>query len=418
MQALEQAARAESASSPTKTVLSLAPALQGLPKPGHPAVGQMKAHKHQADFKVETGEGTRTVHFSGDWILVDYQKANRGVRSAVLDDARDTELRFDCSKLGEWDTAFLATLAGLIKGVEDAGGKIEREGLPKGALALLELSAAVPEADLKKADKPDGFLEDMGLRTIAVWRGVEQYLSFVGQLLIDGSRLCLGKGTLRMREFFVLFQAAGPQAVPIVALLAFLTGLIIAFIGVIQLQKLGADIYVADLVGLVMTRELAAVMTGIIMAGRTGAAYAAQIGSMRVNEEIDALESFSISPMQFLVLPRVVALVIVMPLLVAFANVISIFGGMLVAVSISEVTVSQYHYQILEAVSLSDVLTGLFKSTVFGLIIALSGCFRGLACGKDAAAVGRATTSAVVTAITWIVVADAIFAVLFHIFGI
>jgi phospholipid/cholesterol/gamma-HCH transport system permease protein len=159
-------------------------------------------------------------------------------------------------------------------------------------------------------------------------------------------------------------------------------------------------------------------MAGVIMAGRTGAAFAAQIGSMKVNEEIDALTTFGISPMQFLVLPRVIAMVLMMPLLCVCANFVSIAGGMVVAITISDVSVTQYINQIDYAVSTTDLAVGIFKSAVFGLIIAMAGCYRGLNCGKDATAVGLAATSAVVTSITWIVVADAIFAVLFHILGV
>ena len=216
----------------------------------------------------------------------------------------------------------------------------------------------------------------------------------------------------------LMIGATGAQALPIVCLLSFLTGLIIAFIGVIQLQKFAADIYVADLVGLAITRELGAVMAGVIMAGRTGAAFAAQIGSMRVNDEIDALTCFGISPIRFLVVPRVMALVLMMPLLCACADFVGILGGMFVAVAISDVSIVQYFNQVEQAVSLNDLLAGIFKSGVFGVIIALAGCYRGLNCDKDATSVGLAATSAVVTSITWIVVADAVFAVMFHILDI
>jgi phospholipid/cholesterol/gamma-HCH transport system permease protein len=167
-----------------------------------------------------------------------------------------------------------------------------------------------------------------------------------------------------------------------------------------------------------MTRELAAVMAGVIMAGRTGAAYAAQLGSMKVNEEIDALKTFGISPMSFLVLPRVIALVVMMPLLCILADIISIFGGLMVSVSVSELSVTSYLLATKNAVSVTDVMVGVFKSGLFGIIIAIAGCYRGLNCGKDAASVGNATTSAGVTAITWIVIVDAAFAVIFHILGI
>ena len=247
---------------------------------------------------------------------------------------------------------------------------------------------------------------------------MESYASFLGVLLLEFFAFVVGRAKIRKDDFFSILQNSGPKALPIVCLLSFLTGLIIAFIGVIQLQKFAADIYVADLVGLATTRELGAVMAGVIMAGRTGAAFAAQLGSMRVNEEIDALITFDISPMQFLVLPRVLALMIMMPLLCVCANLVAILGGLVVAVSISDVSVTKYIYQIDYAVGSLDLFVGIFKSIVFGIIIAVAGCFRGLNCGKDATAVGLAATSAVVTAITWIVVADAIFAVLFHILGV
>ncbi|MCC5788962.1 MAG: ABC transporter permease [Opitutales bacterium] len=318
-----------------------------------------------------------------------------------------------------WDTSFLGFLAALWKtGVNEYSCTFVDEDMPAGMRKLMSLARAVPEVPAEEGVQRDSFLRQVGLGTMRVFQGIRCYHDFIGTLFLDLGRLLLGRASWRGKDFWLALQQAGPQAVPIVTLLAFLTGLIIAFIGAIQLQKLAADIFVADLVGLSMTRELAAVMTGVIMAGRTGAAYAAQIGSMRVNEEVDALQSLGISPIQFLVLPKVIALVLMMPLLTAFANVVSILGGLLVAVGVTDVTMAQFHVQIVGAVSSVDVLVGLFKSMVFGVIIALSGCYRGLRCGKDAASVGRATTSAVVTAITWIVVCDALFAVVFHILGI
>lgn len=290
--------------------------------------------------------------------------------------------------------------------------------LPDGLRNLIELSLAVPEEPKSARSEASGWLAELGERVWRIFSGLDRYAAFLGELLIDLFAFVRGKAKIRKDDFFYIVQTTGPQALPIVSLLSFLTGLIIAFIGVIQLQKFAADIYVADLVGLATTRELGAVMAGVIMAGRTGAAFAAQLGSMRVNEEIDALSTFGISPMQFLVLPRVLALMIMMPLLCACANLVAILGGMVVAIAISDVSATQYIYQIDNAVGLPDLFVGIFKSAVFGIIIAVAGCFRGLNCGKDATAVGLAATSAVVTAITWIVVADAIFAVLFHILGI
>ena len=191
-----------------------------------------------------------------------------------------------------------------------------------------------------------------------------------------------------------------------------LVGLITSFVGAVQLQLFGAQIYIANLVGLGMAREMAAMMTGIIMAGRTGAAYAAKLGTMQVNEEIDALQTLGIGPIETLVLPRVLALGLMMPVLCLYANLLGIIGGGVACVGLFDLTAAQYYHQTVTAVPLIHFGVGLFKSFVYGVIIALSGCLRGMQCGRSAAAVGDATTSAVVTAIVWIVVACAAITVL------
>jgi phospholipid/cholesterol/gamma-HCH transport system permease protein len=356
----------------------------------------------------------------GDWLLRHERPDFQLLEDMLAAEHGVSALRFDVSQLGEWDTALLlyvrrCGVLAMSNGLDwDAG----LSDLPENARNMIELSVAVPRQLPVLESEESGVVTAMGTTALSIYRGLERYCSFIGELLIDFGAFITGRAQLRRKDFLYLLQASGPQALGIVCLLSFLTGLIIAFIGVIQLQKFGADIYVADLVGVAMTRELGAVMAGVIMAGRTGAAFAAQIGSMQVNEEVDALTCFGISPMQFLVLPRVLALVLMMPLLCVSADLVAILGGMVVAVSISDVSVIQYFNQVEQAVSLNDLCGGIFKSAVFGVIIALSGCYRGLHCGKDAASVGLATTSAVVTAITWMVVADAVFAVTFHILGI
>lgn len=341
------------------------------------------------------------------------------VLAAVAALEGDPSLVVDGQALGEWDSALMMMLARIHQWAEREQRGFELQAMPAGVLRLLDLAKAVPEVELDKGQgRRPGDLRRIGDWSIDQSVGFGRYAEFSGQLLLDFVQLLRGRPGFRMRDFGLLLQQAGPQALPIVSLLSFLTGLIIAFVSIIQLQKFAADIYVADLVGLVMTRELAAVMTGVIMAGRTGAAYAAQIGSMRVNEEIDALKTFGISPMSFLVLPRVLALLVTMPLLCILADVISIFGGLVVSISVSDLSVMAYLLETKSAVSMTDVMVGVFKAGLFGIIIAIAGCYRGLTCGKDAASVGKATTSAVVTAITWIVIVDAIFAVIFHILGI
>jgi len=359
-----------------------------------------------------------TLVLCGDWLLRNDRPEFQQLEAALVAEPGVAVIAFDVSNLGEWDTALLIFVRRCRDLAQAHGVPCVLDGLPEGVRNMMRLSLAVPRQEpVADAAAPDVFTQ-VGDQVLRTYRGLDNYCIFLGQLLLALRALLTGRAQLRMKDFLFLLQSTGARAVPIVCLLSFLTGLIIAFIGVIQLQKFGADIYVADLVGVAMTRELGAVMAGVIMAGRTGAAFAAQIGSMQVNEEVDALSCFGISPMQFLVLPRVVALVLMMPLLCVCADLVSILGGMVVAVSISDVSVVQYFNQVENAVGLNDFFGGIFKSAVFGVIIALAGCYRGLNCGKDATAVGLAATSAVVTAITWMVVADAVFAVSFHILGI
>lgn len=356
--------------------------------------------------------------FSGDWTLELERPNAADWLNSQMTHRHFERLRFEVKLLNRWDTALLIFVRRVCKWAEDKGLEYEFGDLPSGVQNMIQLSQAVPELKDPEVPESSGFLTHVGNDAVAVYKGLDSYFQFIGQLVLDLLAFIRGKAQIRWKDLLFLLESTGPKALVIVCLLSFLTGLIIAFIGVIQLQKFAADIYVADLVGLAMSRELGALMVGIIMAGRTGAAFAAQIGSMQVNEEVDALTSFGISPMQFLVVPRVIALVFMMPLLCACADFVGIIGGMVVAVAISDVSMVQYFNQAEAAVGLNDLLGGIFKSAIFGLIIAVAGCYRGLNSGRDATAVGQAATSAVVTSITWIVIADAIFAVSFHLLGI
>jgi len=213
-------------------------------------------------------------------------------------------------------------------------------------------------------------------------------------------------------------EECSAEALPIVGLISFLTGLILAFVGAIQLRQFGAGIYVANLVAVAMAREMGAIMTGVIMAGRTGAAFAAQIGSMKVSEEIDALSTLAISPMDFLVSPRVVALFLMMPLLCLYSDLIGIAGGAVVGIGLLKISLVQYWNQTLGSMGLTDIVIGVVKGSIFGVIIALTGCQRGMKCENNAAAVGNAATSAVVLAITGIVASDAVIDVLIEVLNI
>ena len=222
-----------------------------------------------------------------------------------------------------------------------------------------------------------------------------------------------GRGDMRRVDLWVEIHAAGLRAIPIVCLISFMIGLIIAFVGHMQLEMFGAEIYVAALVAISMVRIVGAIMTGIIMAGRTGASYAAEIGSMRANDEIDALKTMGISPMEFLVLPRVIALTITMPLLTIIADAVAIFGGMCVAISIMNVSIAEYWQTTLDWISFKNFAVGVFHGWIFGWVIAITGCACGLRAEKNAAGIGRATTRAVVLSIVGCVVATAILTLVF-----
>jgi phospholipid/cholesterol/gamma-HCH transport system permease protein len=216
----------------------------------------------------------------------------------------------------------------------------------------------------------------------------------------------------------VTLDECGPGALSIVTLISVLVGVILGFIGAQQLRQFGAEIYVANLVGIAMVREMGAIMAGIIMAGRTGAAFAAQLGTMQVNEEIDALKTFGFSPMEYLVVPRIVALIIMMPLLCIYADVLGMAGGALISALALDISLERYFQQLITAVLLKDILIGVAKSAVFGILIACAGCLCGMRCGRSASAVGIAVTSAVVSGIVAIVISDAVFAAVCEALGI
>lgn len=249
-------------------------------------------------------------------------------------------------------------------------------------------------------------------------RTSKEMFAFIGEAALAFGKLFCGKANFRRTDLMNVIQESGAQALPIVTLISALVGLIFAFVGALQLKLFGAQIYVADIVGIAMVRVMGAIMTGIIMAGRTGASFAAQIGTMQVNEEVDALKTLGISPMEFLVLPRMLALALMMPLLCLYADLMGIIGGMIVGVFMLDLNFMEYYNQTKAAVALTHLWVGLFHSAVFGVLIALAGCLKGMQCGRSASAVGSATTSAVVTGIVSIIVSTAIITLVCEVLGI
>lgn len=326
---------------------------------------------------------------------------------------------FDASDLKGWDSNLLVFLVKIKERLDERGTGYRTEGLPEGARRLLQLAAAVPRQQVAKKEQiSESFPSLVGGKTLSLARSLGEVLYFLGDVMSALLALFRGQASFRLSDLFLFLQEAGVQALPIVSLISVLVGLILAFVGAIQLRNFGAQIYVADLVGIAMVRVMGAVMTGIIMAGRTGASYAAQLGAMQVNEEIDALKTLGVSPTEFLILPRMLALSLMMPLLCVYADIMGIFGGLIVGVGMLDLTPIAYINETKSTLTLTNLWIGLFHSAVFGVIIALTGCLRGMQSGRSASGVGYSTTSAVVTAIVGIVVATAVITIACNILGI
>jgi phospholipid/cholesterol/gamma-HCH transport system permease protein len=335
-----------------------------------------------------------------------------------LADGRVERVSFDARELAGWDSALLAFLVEALHLCKSRGIATERAGLPDGVRRLLALSEVAPQAAKRKPVGSQSLLARIGVGAIDFAETAVEPLRFLGELAIASGRALRFRARFPAADLLLQIQQTGVQALPIVTLIAFLVGLILAFMGAVQLLRFGATIYVADLVTLAMLREMGAVMTAVVIAGRTGAAFAAQLGTMRVTEEIDALRTLGIPPIEYLVLPRVIALVLMMPLLTLYADFWGIVGGAVVATGMLDLTLREFLNEAFASATLIDGALGVGKSVVFGALIGYAGCLRGMQSGQSASAVGDAATSAVVTSIVFLIVTDGLFAVLCNLLGI
>lgn len=329
-----------------------------------------------------------------------------------------TQLHLVVEGVQDWDSLLLSQLYHAHAWAQRQAIKVEDSNLPDGLRQLLALSVAVPARATAgaAASGPRG-LAWLGEQALRQWSGLINFLNFTGEFVQALTRLLRHQARFRWSDFAQAFQACGPGALPIVATISLLVGTILAFLGSLQLEMFGAQIFIADLVALGMAREMGSLMTGIIMAGRTGAAYAAQIGTMQVNEEVDALRTLGFDPMEFLVLPRALALFLAMPLLSLFATFIGMLGGALVGILMMDLTAVQFWHQLHGALGLDDLISGLLKASIYGVLVAMSGCMNGIRCGRSASAVGEAVTRAVVSGIVYIIVADSIVSILYTFIG-
>ena len=368
--------------------------------------------------RVDLIEDTLRVRLSGDWRLEADRPDADDVARQVSAGARARRVDFDATGLTDWDTSLLTFLDEVDRLAVRASLDVDAAGLPEGVRRLRALARAVPPREAAPKGKRPPALDRLGERVQEGGGRFGDALTFLGDATLAFGRFLTGRGQFRRDDLLELTQAAGADALGIVALVSFLLGLILAFVGAQQLEQFGATIYVADLVGVAMARDMAALMTAIVMAGRSGAAYAAQLGIMQTNQEVDALTTMGIRSADYLVLPRILALVGMMPFLVLFSIFLGILGGALAAVGLMDMSWTEYWTQASEAVSMADVAGGVFKGATYGALVALTGCYQGMRAERSSRGVGDAATSAVVTGIVSIIAACGLFQIVFDLLGL
>lgn len=365
---------------------------------------------HPPEWVLEHCGPETELRLAGDWIA-----CRTGVRSLAdarrtVDEAAASTLRIDCAHLGQWDSALVAFLR-MVRERARAENRIRIDdtAVPQAARQLLALASTAATSNSRMAVHTSMAVR-VGQSFLGAWSEIALATALIGESALRAAVALAGRARTRAVDVLQLSGEAGAGALLIVAICNGLVGAILAFVGAVQFRRFGAGIYVADLVGIAVVREMAAVMTAIVMAGRTGGAYAAHIATMQGNEEIDALKTFGIPPFDFLVLPRVLALVTMMPLLYLYGCAVGLLGGYVVGIATLDVTSSAFLVELQDAVAGRQFAIGLVKSIAFGALVALAGCHIGLRAGRSAAAVGRAATSAVVAGIIGVIALDALFA--------
>lgn len=353
------------------------------------------------------------VRLSGRWRITEqrpsWTELSRKLKPAFV--------RARMDEVEQWDSSLVLFLFEINEWCAASGVTFDDSALPE-RVRLLESQITASHQVSVPRDRSANFFQVVGEATLDLGGKTRDIVRFVGECVLSAVQVAKRPDKFRWRDCLAEMQQCGAMALPIVSLISFLVGVTLAYTGALVLRQYGGDIYVADLIGMAMVREMGAMMTAVVLAGRTGAAFAATIGNMKANEEIDALETLGIPAVKFLVLPRILSLAVMMPLLALYSNALGIIGGMAVAAGVLSIPPAAYWVEMLTIVTLGDVAVGVIKAIAFGLIVGLSGCLRGLQADRSAAGVGQAATSAVVTAILFIIVADAIFAVAFNVVGL
>lgn len=365
----------------------------------------------------QTHPETLLLKLSGSWTLEEELPSPSGIEEKIAADSQIKRVAFECSELERWDTGLMVFLKKLTVLGKEKHIALEDEGLPEGAKKLLKLATSVPVKEDQGDPMDHSLLYRVGDVSLHLTKAWSDTLTFVGETSLSLGRWLRGKAQFRRSDLKLHLQEAGASALPIVTLINFLVGVILAFVGAIQLQQFGASIFVADLVGIAMVREMGPMMTAIILAGRSGASYAAQIGTMMVNEEIDALQTSGFNPIDFLVWPRLLALTIMTPLLALYGDFMGIMGGALVSRGVLDLSFRLYMTQTIAVLNPTHFILGLIKACIYGALVAFAGCMSGMQCGRSASAVGAATTKAVVRSILLIIVASAITTMIYSVLG-
>ena len=376
-----------------------------------------EASLNSLDARRSSDGGTLTLIMTGRWDSDTTGKWwQRGQQ--ILEQGKPSRLVIDASGVSYCDGAGVAFLIDLQQLQIRIGGDAAIQGLPEEVRRLLDIYGHISiERSPGRRREPLSIIEQVGKAAVELWRDLQALLTFIGELALTLLRAARHPRLVRWHDALLVAEQSGVDALPIIALIGVLLGLILAFQSAIPMRRFGADIFVADLLGIAMLREMGPLITAIILAGRSGSAFAAELGTMKVREEIDALRTMGLEPVRFLVVPRVIAAVAMTPVLTVFANLFGLMGGAIVMRSLGYPLVT-YVNQVLSAVTVGDLMGGLLKSFVYGIVVAAVGCLRGLETKTGASAVGQSTTSAVVSGIVLIAIVDGLFAVVFYALGL
>jgi phospholipid/cholesterol/gamma-HCH transport system permease protein len=374
----------------------------------------------EASYEVEDdrASGTLRIRLSGTWTMKVGATTGEELLPYLDSMPQGSRVVLENAGIEQWDSLLVAAARGTALLARDRGLNVDMSGLPEGVRDLVDLAAAVPRAGADRPPEDDALTARVGRIALGAWNTADDANEFLGEVVQSFGTLLRGRARFRRVDLMHALESAGVGALGIVALINFLVGTVLAFVGAVQLEQFGAAIYVANLVGIAVARVLGALMTGIVMSGRTGAAFAATLGTMNVNEETDALRTMGLKPVEFLVLPRLIATTLMLPALTAYGILMGMLGGMFVGVTLLDIGAMEYLTQTQSSLELKQVVIGLSMGLAFGVVVALTGCYYGLRCGRSSAAVGQATTKAVVSSIVLVVVVTAVFTVILYLLGL